>query len=352
MNPESILRPGGHKKTIISPPSPLAESWHALSLIAITGVAAALLTLFAARFTAVPFILWFNDANDILLLESIYIFSLALVWDGALISAGAARQLFPPSPTSASGVLGNWRRLGFFSLGPLPLVLILLTSLIVIGTSNLTLINLGLLQGHPAWRDPWLWSIEAPLFEWMSGAPLDMTLWDRIYHGAWPMEVLAIFAIVVLTRDTRRLAAFCLSFILLFYLGRFIGLINPVMGPAFFRPEHFTQLAGSVSGSAMHLLAQVMADPSAAQRSAILLGGVSAMPSLHVGMVALSAWWLYEARHWSAWLTLPWVTLVWVATILLGWHYLLDGAGGLVLAGVCSACTKRLFAAIWPAGSH
>lgn len=317
---------------------------RALLPIAATGVAATLLTLLAARLADARFIPWFDDANGILLAELIYIICLALVWDGALISAGAARRILPPDP-APSGALNSWRRLGFFSLGALPPALILLTSAIVIGTSNLTLINLELLQGHPAWRDPLLWSIEAPVFEWLSGVTFNTARWDRIYHGAWPLEMFAIFVMALLMRDARQLMAFCFSFILLFYLGRFLGLINPVMGPAFFHPEYFAHLAGSASGSAMHLVAQVMADPPAAHRSAILLGGVSAMPSLHVGMVALTAWWLYEARRWTALLTLPWVIVVWAATILLGWHYILDGVGGIVLACLCTAFTKRLLGA-------
>jgi hypothetical protein len=320
----------------------LEGEWRPLLLIAATGTAAALLTVLAANLAGAMFVLWFKDASGILLVELFYLLGLALAWDAALISASAARRLLPAAKPPAPGRLASWKRLGFFSLGPAPLALILLTSAFVIGTSNITLINLELLQGKPAWRDPFLWSIESPVFEWLSSADLDIGLWDRIYHGAWPVQMFAVFAMTLLTRNTRTFTAFCFSFILLFYLGRFLGLVNPVMGPAFFHPEFFTNVAGSISGRAMHLVAWVISDPPIAGRSAVLLGGVSAMPSLHVGMVALTAYWLWKAGRWTAFVTIPWVALVWIATVVLGWHYILDGMGGIVLAWLCVASTTHL----------
>jgi membrane-associated phospholipid phosphatase len=314
----------------------LEAEWRPLLLIAATGMAATVLTMLAANLAGANFIPWFKDANDILLVEALYVLGLALIWDSALIAASSARRLLPASSAQATGLLASWKRLGFFSLGPLPLALVLLTSAIVIGTSNLTLISLERLHADPAWRDPLLWSIESPLFAWLSATHPDIRLWDRIYHGAWPIEMFAVFMLLLLGRNARQVVAFCFSFILLFYLGRFLGLLNPVMGPAFFRPEFFPHLAGSVSGAAMHLVAQVIADPDYARRSAVLLGGVSAMPSLHVGMVALTAYWLWKAERWTAWLTLPWLAMVWMATILLGWHYILDGVGGIALAWLCA----------------
>jgi membrane-associated phospholipid phosphatase len=56
------------------------------------------------------------------------------------------------------------------------------------------------------------------------------------------------------------------------------------------------------------------------------------MPSLHIAMVALTAIWLAAAHRWTLFFTVPWVLLVWMSTVLLGWHYIVDGAAGLLLA--------------------
>jgi membrane-associated phospholipid phosphatase len=135
--------------------------------------------------------------------------------------------------------------------------------------------------------------------------------------------------------------------IILFYTGRFLGVINPVMGPAFFKPEFYTYLDGSVTDSAMQKVAEIMAiSPDIAkEESGVMLGGVSAMPSLHMGMVSLTAFWLAIAKPITLSVTIPWVLMVWTSTVVLGWHYILDGAGGIVLALICVLLTQWILLA-------
>ena len=92
----------------------------------------------------------------------------------------------------------------------------------------------------------------------------------------------------------------------------------------------------------MQSVADVMAiGPEASKdRRGILLGGVSAMPSLHLGMVTLTSYWLALEKRWTLCVTVPWVLLVWMSTIVLGWHYIMDGAGGIVLGVVCVWITQ------------
>jgi membrane-associated phospholipid phosphatase len=84
----------------------------------------------------------------------------------------------------------------------------------------------------------------------------------------------------------------------------------------------------------------------ARQSGGILVGGVSAVPSLHVGMVALTAYWLAVARRWTLCLTVPWVILVWTSTVVLGWHYIVDGAGGVLIAAASVWVTRQFVG--WP----
>jgi membrane-associated phospholipid phosphatase len=95
----------------------------------------------------------------------------------------------------------------------------------------------------------------------------------------------------------------------------------------------------------MQLVAGIFAQSpeNAVKQGGVLLGGVSAMPSLHVGMVSLTAYWLAIARRWTCYITVPWVVLVWSSTVLLGWHYILDGASGIVLAACCVGLTRWYF---------
>jgi membrane-associated phospholipid phosphatase len=81
-------------------------------------------------------------------------------------------------------------------------------------------------------------------------------------------------------------------------------------------------------------------DPSQVKLSAALLGGVSALPSLHVGMVSLTTYWLAVSNPKTLFVGIPWLVGVWTSTALLGWHYVLDGAGGILLAVVCIYLTR------------
>jgi len=59
-------------------------------------------------------------------------------------------------------------------------------------------------------------------------------------------------------------------------------------------------------------------------------GGISAFPSMHV---ALAAWFalVLRARH-VAWLGVAYVLGVFAGSIILGWHYAVDGAAGIAVA--------------------
>ena len=62
------------------------------------------------------------------------------------------------------------------------------------------------------------------------------------------------------------------------------------------------------------------------------LFGTMGMPSLHVGVTAMAAWFLARRIVKMRWLLLIWVFLTWIATLILGWHYAVDGLGGIAVA--------------------
>lgn len=319
---------------------------RALAALLALYVPATLATAAWAFLAGAPFAWWFRDTPVLLGLLLGAVLALGVAWDGLLLWAGVIGELVrrrrPAAvrwPTRAST-----RTLRFFPCGPLPIAILLLTGFAVIGTSNLTLISLHLLKTSQGWRDALLWSIEGSLLSRLQYASIDVAAWDRLYHGAWAIEVFAAFVLVLVARGPRIVLQYGASMIVVFYVGRVLGVFNPVMGPAFHRPEAFAYLHGSVSERAMTLVAQVLTSPTdqLIARGGILLGGVSAMPSLHVAMVSLTAYWLAHAQRWTLLLTVPWVLAVWTSTVVLGWHYALDGAGGIVLAALSVLCVRRL----------
>ena len=323
---------------------------RALAIIGALYAVSALVSALLAAATGAPFVPWFRDTPLLLGAMLALLLLMGIAWDGSLVSIGlvadALRRRAGRSGDSPLGVVAMRAR-RFFSCGPAPIAMLLATAVAILGTSNITLLNLELLSHSTRWRDPFFWRLEGGVLERVAALPIDTAAWDRLYHSAWGIELFAAFALVVIGRGSRIVLHYCVTMIVLFYVGRLLGVLNPVMGPAFYRPEVFAYLDGSVTADAMRMVAQVMASPPerAVRSGGILLGGVSAMPSLHVAMVAVTAYWLARAARWTLWITAPWVALVWMSTVVLGWHYIIDGAGGIALGAACVWLAVRLLRA-------
>jgi len=62
--------------------------------------------------------------------------------------------------------------------------------------------------------------------------------------------------------------------------------------------------------------------------------GISATPSVHVGLAFIMPRGAFLMRPFYGWMMSLYVVLVWIASVHLGWHYALDGAVALLLAAV------------------
>lgn len=322
-------------------------SGRGLAILGLVFGASTVATVVLASIIGSPFVVWFDDAPILLLGVLLILLFAGVAWDGTLLLAGLLAETAwrvghrrTPPPVTVEAV----RRVRFLNCGIGPIPMLLITAMALLGTSNITLMSLELLSGTTYWRDPFLWGLEGPLLQRIAALPIDPALWDRLYHSSWGIELGAAFALVVIGRGGGAVLRYCVTMVILFYIGRLLGMLNPVMGPAFYRPEVFAYLEGSTTAAVMRLVADVMATPAeaATRTSGILLGGVSAMPSLHVAMVTATAYWLAVVGRWTLCVTVPWVLLVWTSTVVLGWHYILDGAGGIVLAFACIALARRL----------
>ena len=308
---------------------------------------ATMATGLAAVLVGAPFTFWFRDTPILLLVTGLNVLFFGVVWDGCLVAIGLAAEWVrrrTGRPFAAGLSVEQMRGARFFTCGPWPTVIFLITAFSILGTSNITLISLKLLRGASEWRDPLFWALEGKIFEWLVRLPIQTSLWDSLYHSSWTVLFFAVFVMTLMRRGSDLVLRYCVSMVMLFYSGRLIGLLTPVMGPAFYRPDLFAYLQGSVSQSAIHYIETLMSlSPAAAmEKGGVLVGGVSAVPSLHVGMVMTTAIWLAVGWRKSLYVTVPWVLMIWTSTILLGWHYIVDGVGGLVLGGVCAWASQRL----------
>jgi membrane-associated phospholipid phosphatase len=176
------------------------------------------------------------------------------------------------------------------------------------------------------------------------GSPRDLIALDRLYETWW--FVLLGFLLwqiwqPELEKAKRFLLAFALTWIV---LGIFVATAISSAGPCF---------AGLISGTHRYdtLLARLDAanavSPLIALKGQAYLwqayasdavpvgGGISAFPSLHVGGAALCAIALYERNRLLGWAGWIYVALTWIASIMLGWHYSLDGEAAVVGVVLC-----------------
>ena len=323
------------------------EKTHSLRLLVILYLFTTLITWLVAEYADAPFVFVFKHTEVMMLAVTLYLGLLGVSWDGLLFVLSIIIKIvqYHKWPTTTLFLtIPSLKKFRFFPRGIFPLILVVITAFIIYGTGNITLISLKFLESTTEWRDVFFWSIEQSHFTWITSLPIDVNSWDLLYHSAWGIELFAAFILILISSQSRTTLAYCVSMILLYYTGRYLGVLNPVQGPAFFNPELFTYLSGSVTDTAMIKVAEIMAAaPEVARdQSGVLLGGVSAMPSLHLGMVTLTSFWLAYEKRATLFISIPWVLLVWTSTVVLGWHYILDGAGGIVLGLLCVWATYRI----------
>lgn len=206
-------------------------------------------------------------------------------------------------------------------------VVMILTVYGITASGNLTELYRS---GATTWHDELLWQLEYPLFSSLRGAWLDRPqFWDGIYFLLWPF-ILTVALYTHSADGVRRYAMFGMAIVFSFYLTRCVNLAFPTAGPAFFQPGWFT-LDGTLTQSAQDAVREFTAGRLPANG---ICPATMAMPSLHVGMTGIAAWFLARRRCWTLLFSIPWLLLIWMSTVVLGWHYILDGLGGLGVGGM------------------
>lgn len=178
------------------------------------------------------------------------------------------------------------------------------------------------------WHDAELWRLESGLFKRLKGSFLDSPhFWDGIYFSLWGYLVL-VYSILYKAAKFHHCAVFSISTVLGFFITRWSALKYATAGPVFYQPEFFN-ISGTVSSEAQKMLLLYM---SGELEQNGFIPGTMGMPSLHVGLTVMATWLLACHVRRTLWLTTPWLSLIWLSTIMLGWHYVLDGLGGVALA--------------------
>lgn len=180
------------------------------------------------------------------------------------------------------------------------------------------------------WRDASLWQLEQFFFQFLIGLPINVPrFWDAVYQFLWIVLFLGLAALARSGRTDAVAHAMC-AVVIAFHLTRYVAIAFPTAGPVFHQPGMF-DLSETGSGELVELLREYMA--GRVQQNGFL-PGTQAFPSLHVGLAWCAVWVTARAWRWTLWLTIPWFACNWLATLFLGWHYAVDGVGGIVVMSI------------------
>jgi hypothetical protein len=181
--------------------------------------------------------------------------------------------------------------------------------------------------------------ILAPLF----GSPEAILFLDRVYH-TWFYMLFTLVIWQAWQNDPRRLRQFWMAFALTWIvLGIFVACAAASAGPIY---------AGLDRGSISYddLLARLSAAErlgplfvrmsawslwEAVRQPGIAIGdGISAFPSLHVAVVSLAMFPLWRIHPGLGLCGAVYTLLIVIGSIMLGWHYAVDGEAGVLGAAL------------------
>lgn len=206
----------------------------------------------------------------------------------------------------------------------------------------------------PIYADPYLARLDQAIFgdhAWvvltrMLGSPVAVVLLDYAYMSWFLVMYSAVFTAAFMRGDPeRRFRFFTTYFLSWVVLGNIAAMLFDSAGPCFygvFYPENpFSPLFGYLQGvvnSAQPLMALNIQNYLIDQYKSgggIVGDGISAFPSLHVGMATLIAIFFYDMNRIIGMAAFGFCAVIFVGSIVLGWHYAIDG--------IASFCVVPIF---------
>ena len=204
---------------------------------------------------------------------------------------------------------------------------------------------------HPVLYDQELWNIEQKMFFGFSpniflldlfSQPVVLSVIDWSYARIFFVSMSVAF-IFFLSDPSRRLrVAFASGNTLLWLSGAWLYMLVPSLGPAFRFPDVWLPFADGLDIT-QHFQAMLMRNyravlrlPGGGKLTEIqLMFGVAAFPSLHVAFQTFVFLWMRRLWVYGEIVFGVFALVILIGSVVTGWHYLLDGLAGIIMAAVC-----------------
>jgi hypothetical protein len=215
---------------------------------------------------------------------------------------------------------------------------------------------------HPRLFDQELWNIDRAIFFGLSpniffvnlfSMPAMLRFIDWSYANVFYVS-LAVATIFFASSPDRRLrVAFINSNIAMWIIGAWLYVAVPSLGPAFRFPDVWIPLADQFKNT--HTLQYLLMQnykAALAWKPVNILFGIAAFPSLHVAFEVLSLLWMRQLWRYGQLVFGVFTVIIFIGSIVTGWHYLIDGIAGAILAAICYGVSRWRYGAADTAADH
>jgi hypothetical protein len=189
-----------------------------------------------------------------------------------------------------------------------------------------------------------------------------LKLVETVYNDLWFLVVFTVLFLVAISPAARAVrlryvACYLLTWAL---VGTVFAALFRSAGPVFYElatgdGQRFADVVNFIAVTAdrgtstldrVHYLEAVREGGSSS-----LAGGISAFPSVHVGVTALNAFFAFEVSKRLGYIATGFLAFVLLASVYLGWHYAIDGYAAIAIVAVIYYGMRKAMAVRWKLGA-
>ncbi len=213
---------------------------------------------------------------------------------------------------------------------------------------------------HPRLFDQELWNIDQAIFFGHSpsvflvdlfSAPAALRSVDWSYANVFYASLLVAGVFFASSPDRKVRVSFINSNIAMWLIGAWLYVSVPALGPAFRFPEVWLPLSAYFTNTQQMqrtLVANyttLLGYRRGVIRPVNILFGIAAFPSLHVAFEVLVLLWMRRLWRYGEIVFGIFTVLIVIGSMVTGWHYLVDGIAGAILAAICFVSATRQYGA-------